>query len=170
MKKLLVILLICSIIGNIFLCCQLKEAKLVYYKQEEKISDLNAQINTSESLLSEIEQLVVDLDVTISELEETNIQLNAENTELQKHLEELSKQEESTVEDITGAYLVEKMPEKPAETPAQLSQPSSGGNLTKEDIISKLSSLEGVSGGLISGQTNGQASADSGYTGNVQLQ
>lgn len=74
---------------------------------------------------------------------------------------------------VSGAYLVEKLPEKVVETPAPTqpsqpatSQPSSGGSLSKDDIMSKL----GGGGGLISGQTNGQASADSGYTGNVQLQ
>lgn len=77
---------------------------------------------------------------------------------------------------VSGAYLVEKLPEKVVETPAPTqpshpapSQPSSGGSLSKDDIMSKLGGL-GANGGM-GGMTNGgQASADSGYTGNVQLQ
>ena len=77
---------------------------------------------------------------------------------------------------VSGAYLAEKMPEKVVETPQASepsqpsqpsqpapSQPSSGGNTAFGFKLPDGATTNGI-------QVSGQASADSGYTGNVQLQ
>ena len=131
MKKLLVILLFCSITINIYQCYQTKEIEADCSEQRKKIVELNSQIEASENSLATTEETLTDLQLTISELENTKEQLMQENVELQKQLEEMSKPENSTSttkEDTSEAYLAEKMPEttsQTAETPTeQQSQPT----------------------------------------------
>ena len=162
LKVLLGALLTVSITINIYQYNQLQNMQSIYKNQNTETLELSEQIKDYKSLLEDEEKAIAELESTIAELKETQDIFMQENQELEKQLEELTEAKHNE-ENVSGAYLVEKMPEKPA------SQPSSGGSLSKDDIMSKLGGL-GANGGM-GGMTNGgQASADSGYTGNVQLQ
>ena len=170
LKVILSVLLIASIGVNIYQYNQLQNLQNHYNNQKTDILEMSEQIAEYESLLEDKENAVAELKSTISELKETQDMFILENQELEKQLEEIV-QTKPNEEDASGAYLAEKMPEKPAETPAPTqpsqpsqpapSQPSSGSSLSKDDIMSKLGGL-GANGGM-GGMTNGgQASADAG--------